>query len=342
MSSSQRPHVVVDVDDDLVGSEGLGFGGRRRWWRRRSGGGRRASFVVCSAAAMKAKHKVLVVEADEVEVELLVVAPPGAQFLRSRRCTPRARATAGAVHDEHLGVAAHAAQQRLRASAGCSRASSGSPRPPPIERDVHRRLRNRHWQDGGGGARRTQCQREAACFGLDVEVHFGTLPLLLLEFAVAPLARFSPFTPIQPQRYAGLNRSQRMQHAPCGTSRRHPNPPLLTRYPHDQHHAPLAAWGWTRSHPPPRPSLRGDAEGRAALAQRSRRPRRHDLAAVAPSPAPPSRRDAGSSPPPRRVRAVRRHHAARERSSSRPSSSAAKALPPGGGGGERGGGEGEW
>ena len=105
--------------------------------------------------------KVLVVETDEVEVaELLVVAPPGAQLLRLapdvRRALERLLA---AVHDEHLrAVVLHARreQQRrehLRDVLGTAEArdhhAHANAEPGA---DVHRRLRNRHRQEGGGGA----------------------------------------------------------------------------------------------------------------------------------------------------------------------------------------------
>ena len=105
--------------------------------------------------------KVLVVETDEVEVaELLVVAPPGAQFLRLapdvRRALERLLA---AVHDEHLrAVVLHARreQQRrehLRDVLGTAEARDHHAHADAEPgADVHRRLRNRHRQEGGGGA----------------------------------------------------------------------------------------------------------------------------------------------------------------------------------------------
>ena len=105
--------------------------------------------------------KVLVVETDEVEMaELLVVAPPGAQLLRLapdvRRALERLLA---AVHDEHLrAVVLHARreQQRrehLRDVLGAAEARDHHAHADAEPgADVHRRLRNRHRQEGGGGA----------------------------------------------------------------------------------------------------------------------------------------------------------------------------------------------
>ena len=145
--------------------------------------------------------KVLVVEADEVEVaELLVVAPPGAQFLRLapdvRRALERLLA---AVHDEHLRVVvlhARREQQRrehLRDVLGAAEARDHHAHADAEPgADVHRRLRNRHWQDGGGGAHgeRSVPARSCLFWGSMSKSHFGTSPLLLgSEFAVRPALR---------------------------------------------------------------------------------------------------------------------------------------------------------
>ena len=152
--------------------------------------------------------KVLVVETDEVEVaELLVVAPPGAQFLRLapdvRRALERLLA---AVHDEHLrAVVLHARreQQRrehLRDVVGTAEARDHHAHADAEPgADVHRRLRNRHRQEGGGsahGERSVPASAKLPVLGLDLmrenRVETG------LNGQISPFARH-PGAPTQPQ-----------------------------------------------------------------------------------------------------------------------------------------------
>ena len=163
--------------------------------------------------------KVLVVETDEVEVaELLVVAPPGAQFLRLapdvRRALERLLA---AVHDEHLGaVVLHARreQQRrehLRDVLGTAEARDHHAHADAEPgADVHRRLRVHHRQEGEEEALMANavCQREAACFGLDVEVE------LEAPFARHPGARPASGAPSELFRVFILTISPRFNTAP--------------------------------------------------------------------------------------------------------------------------------